>query len=108
VEEYKRPRFKVEFDPMKENLLLGDSVRVQGRALAMMGTPIPDAAVQYTVERSRGFMGYHNHYDRGSEIIVQGETRTDGEGHFEIPFRADEDPNVPRDQKSQYTFTITA
>lgn len=108
VEEYKRPRFKVEFDPMKENLLVGDSALVKGSAQALMGTPIKDAAVQYTVERGRAFMGYRMPYGHSADIIAQGEIRTDGEGRFDIPFVANADANVPSDQKAQYAFTIKA
>ena len=108
VEEYKRPRFKVEFEAIRDKLLLGSPVSVKGSAQALMGTSIKNARVSYSVERNMDFNIYRHQYVENNEIIAQGETTTDGEGHFTVPFTAIPDLNVPNDKNSFYTFTIRA
>ena len=51
VEEYKRPKFEVTFEPKKESFKVNQSVSVKGSAKAFAGSKISDAKVTYTITR---------------------------------------------------------
>ena len=55
VEEYKRPQFEFEFEPVAKIYRPGDSVVVTGRAFSYAGFPIHNAKVKYTIERHPDF-----------------------------------------------------
>ena len=99
VEEYKRPRFEVTFDPIKGSYKLGEKVLVKGKAAAYSGQAIDHARVKYRIVRS-DFSPYP-YYRGGSPWYSQpteirsGETETREDGSFSITFTAipDRGPN---------------
>jgi len=108
VEEYKRPRFEVNFEEVKENLLVGDSVVVNGNANALLGTAIKNAKVQYTIKRNLTSLRGSLYYQGEAQIIAQGEVETNGEGSFEIPFVSNPDSTVSKTHRPIYSYDITA
>ncbi len=77
VEEYKRPTFKVEFEPNKETYTLKDTAVFIGKAESLAGAKLPDASVRYTVRF------YSNiHYKTINYLDTV--TTTDAEGKFRI------------------------
>jgi len=94
VEEYKRPKFEVEFEDVKDTFKLDEEVTSIGKAIAYSGANIDNAKVVYRVYRQtiypywpwwkRGYIPY----GEPEEEIVQGETTTDSDGKFEIKFNA--------------------
>ena len=55
VEEYKRPKFEVKFDPVEGSFKLGETVKVNGNAKAYAGSNIDGAEVTYRVTRQASF-----------------------------------------------------
>ncbi len=55
VEEYKRPQFDFEFEPITKIYQPGDSVIVKGKAFSYAGFPIHNAKVKYTIKRHPDF-----------------------------------------------------
>ena len=55
VEEYKRPRFKVEIDPLEGNYKLNEKINVTGNALNYNGVAVDQAQVSYRVVRKMRF-----------------------------------------------------
>ncbi len=51
VEEYKRPKFEAQFEPVTEKYRLNDTVKMQGTAVAYAGSNITNAKVVYRVHR---------------------------------------------------------
>lgn len=93
VEEYKRPTYQVNFEPVKKPVILGDTVAVKIRALAFNGSSVSGATVRYKVSRNRLFTGwdpkrrsYGDLYP--GEQIVTGTGTTNATGEFEIKFLA--------------------
>ncbi|MTH17437.1 MG2 domain-containing protein [Flavobacterium sp. LC2016-01] len=87
VEEYKRPKFEVTFDPKKETFQVNQSVKVKGTAKAFAGSNVSDATVDYTVKRFTSYM--NNYFGReDEEEIAEGEVKTDASGKFIIDFTA--------------------
>ena len=108
VEEYKRPRFEVAFDEVKESLLIGDSVLVKGNANALLGTSIKNATVKYTIERNTTSLRGSLYYRGKSQIIAQGELDTNEKGGFEIPFLSVPDSTIAATLKPIYSYYVNA
>ncbi len=106
VEEYKRPKFNVSFDSVKQAYRLNDRVHITGKAMAFAGNSIGGATVKYTVTRhSLIFYDWMpRNYDSGSPMIASGETVTDANGNFSIDFDALADP--ARDTTDGPAFNI--
>ncbi|HSG68404.1 MAG TPA: MG2 domain-containing protein, partial [Bacteroidales bacterium] len=106
VEEYKRPRFELVFDPVKGSYKLGTEVRVTGKAVAYSGQAIDQAAVKYRIVRNAFrpypyFRGDYPFYSETAEI-GSGTTITDAEGKFSIDFKAIPDKNA----RQMFSFTV--
>ncbi len=114
VEEYKRPKFKVDIDKPEESFALNDSVIVTGHALAYSGAPIDGAKVTYRVVRSVRYAGWW--YRRcwwapvnlPQQEIAQGTTKTKTDGSFEVRFDAIADPAADRNGQPTFTYSVSA
>jgi uncharacterized protein YfaS (alpha-2-macroglobulin family) len=114
VEDYKRPKFEVVFDPVKGSFRLNDQVKVSGQAKAYAGSNIDGAEVKYRVVRRASFP-YWGYWFWGRIMpnspemeILSGTTTTDGEGKFEVEFQAIPDPGISPDLKPQFNYTVHA
>lgn len=112
VEEYKRPAFQVNFEPVKESYRLNDSVTVYGVATALSGNRIDGAKVNYRITRS---VRYHDLPDRRRSIapyperqISFGELQTNADGKFKVSFVAKADDLSGRQGNSLQDFTVYA
>ena len=115
VEEYKRPKFEVEFDQLKDAVALGDQVTMEGQAKAFAGFNIDGAKVKYRVVRQVRYPWLpwwmrSMYFPRSGQQmeIAFGETSTDVEGKFSINFEVIADPSVSKDHNPAFTFTVYA
>jgi TonB-dependent SusC/RagA subfamily outer membrane receptor len=107
VEEYKRPKFEVTFEPKKESFKVDQSVTVKGIAKAFAGSSISDAKVTYTITRFTDyFRNYYNH--EPEEILVSSETQTDASGKFVIAFIAKPSKNAKKEQLPVFNYRVNA
>ena len=107
VEEYKRPKFEVTFEPKKESFQVNQSVTVKGTAKAFAGSTISDAKVTYTITRfTNSFRNYYN--NEPEEILVSSETKTDASGKFAIDFIAKPSKNASKEQLPIFNYRINA
>ena len=109
VEEYKRPTFEVVFDPVKGNYRLGDHVEVSGKATALAGYAVDNAAVKYNVVRTERYRFYYWWMPpivSGERQIASGELSTGDDGAFTIAFDAAADDI--RNTERIYDYRITA
>jgi uncharacterized protein YfaS (alpha-2-macroglobulin family) len=89
VEEYKRPKFEVIFEPLKNNYVLNQNVQAIAKASSYAGTPITEGKIRYTVTRKQQYNFYSRYQNRTEdEIVASGETSTDAKGNFRIDFKA--------------------
>ncbi len=113
VEEYKRPRFEVNFEPMTGSYRIGEQVTAMGKAMNLAGTPTDGATVNWRVVR-RTWVPYWWYrcggYDFGQpdQEIGSGTTTTDAEGNFKVVFKA-----IPSDQPADkyppaFTYEVVA
>lgn len=113
VEEYKRPKFQVEFEPVEGVYKLNKDVTVVGNAVAYAGNQIDGATVNYRVVRTAYFpywcwyrWGYTP--SSGTFEVTSGETTTDENGNFEVTFNAKEDKSINHKYSPTYTYQVYA
>lgn len=115
VEEYKRPKFEVNFEPIKKSYNLNDTVNVTGKAVSYAGANIDNAEVNYSVRRVAQFpvwcwYGWRSPWFPSSseKIIINGTTKTDDNGSFTIDFAAIPDLSISKEFKPYFNYEVTA
>ena len=111
VEEYKRPKFEVKMDTLKGEFVLEKEVKTSGIAVSYAGANISDAKVVYRVERREIFpycRWWFPPQPTNNETITQGETQTDNNGKFEIPFTAKPKNEKKKGEYRTYIYTVFA
>ncbi|WP_124979503.1 alpha-2-macroglobulin family protein [Nonlabens xiamenensis] len=114
VEEYKRPRFEVDFEQMKTSYAINDSVQVTAFAKAYLGSNITGADVHYKVTRQAfvPWWKYSGYYPSDEQVIIdsdelEAEFTTDDKGKVILSFLASPDQElVQKDIHPIYTYTI--
>ncbi len=112
VEEYKRPKFEVDFKPIAGSYKLGEEVEVTGLAKAYAGNNIDDAEVKYRVVRKAYFpypWYFRGWYPQTNAMeISHGIAKTDENGEFKITFEAIPDKSLSPKYKPSFHYTIYA
>ncbi len=112
VEEYKRPKFKVQLDNPKDNFRVNDTVKIRGNAIAYAGNNISGANVTFHVTREPRFpdWGFYYRYFRptGTKAeIASGQTTTDDAGNFSLSFNALPDESIDPSSQPRFNYQIT-
>ena len=112
VEEYKRPKFEVEFQKVEKAYKVNETVEVTGKAESFAGTRISDAQVTYRVKRKvqmpRWWYWYRPAFRSEAQEIAHGKIQTDSQGKFIIRFKAIPDLSVSPDQHPVFHYEIFA
>ncbi|MFZ1281465.1 MAG: MG2 domain-containing protein, partial [Ignavibacteriaceae bacterium] len=117
VEEYKRPKFEVKFEPVKGSYALNEKISVTGLANTFSGAKLNDVEVKFRVVRNTSFpfynWRYRNYYNwcyrySPSTEIVNGTIKTDNEGKFTIDFNAIPDLVVLKESNPTFNYEIYA
>ncbi|MBA3706011.1 MAG: hypothetical protein H0W84_08970, partial [Bacteroidetes bacterium] len=112
VEEYKRPKFEVTFNPVMGSYRLNENIKVNGVAQAYSGAKIDGAAVKYRVIRNASFRNWYywkgNYPTSGTMEITNGITSTNDTGAFFVDFKAIPDLSIPKSYAPNYSFTVFA
>ena len=112
VEEYKRPKFAVDFEPVKGTYKLNEEILIEGLAKSFAGYNIDNAKVTYRVSRTAFFpywRWWYGYYPSSSELeITNGTTVTDENGKFHIKFTAIPDKNISEQYKPVFNYQIQA
>lgn len=112
VEEYKRPKFEVNFKPITGSYKLGEKVEVTGLAKAYAGNNIDEAEVKYRVVRKAYFpypWYYRSWFPQSEEMeITNGTAKTDENGEFKIKFEAIPDKSLSPKYKPSFSYTVYA
>ncbi|MGB0839221.1 MAG: MG2 domain-containing protein, partial [Chitinophagales bacterium] len=112
VEEYKRPKFEVTFEPVQGSYRLNETVKVTGLAKAYAGVNLDGAMVKYRVVRKARFP-YWGWWWRpapssAEREITNGTATTNTDGTFDISFTAIPDATLNPDDKPQFSYTVYA
>ncbi len=112
VEEYKRPKFEIQYEPVSGSYKLGEEVTIKGKAMAYAGSSIAGASVKYRVVRLARFPYWFDYRiampNSPSTEILNGTLETSADGIFEIRFRALADKMIPLWYKPTFTYAVYA
>jgi hypothetical protein len=113
VEDYKRPKFEVKFEPVKGTFKLGETLTAEGKAAAYSGANIDGAEVKYRVVRRARFPNWwwwwYGSYPSSPEVeIANGAAKTDENGVFKVEFVAQPDRGVAVNSRPVFTYEVTA
>lgn len=112
VEEYKRPKFYVEYEPVKKPYNVNDEIQISGNAVAYAGNSIDGATVKYRVVRTPRFIYpwfYKGWFPQTAPMeITHGETVTDKDGKFKVKFMAIPDLKINKKTEPIFDFVVYA
>lgn len=113
VEEYKRPKFYVDYEPVKGTYRVNDKIKITGFAKAYAGNNIDGASVKYRVVRQPRFIYpwmFWRWWQPPSEAmeIAHGEIKTDKDGKFIIEFTAIPDLKIEKKFEPVFDYTVYA
>ena len=110
VEEYKRPKFEITFDPVKEEYKYGQTIELKGKAHMFSGVALSNTTVNYEIKKRNirwmYFRGYPN--DGGNENSILGETKTNEKGEFTIRLDLKKDEKLEGIQIDNYEINASA
>lgn len=84
VEEYKRPTFQLDFNPVEGAYKEGDTIQVTGLAKSFAGVPVQGARVKYKVIRREAWWCWWMRSTRKEVEMASGETVTDDDGCYQV------------------------
>jgi uncharacterized protein YfaS (alpha-2-macroglobulin family) len=113
VEEYKRPKFRVQLDAPDEAPRLDTEVVVPGKATAYTGAAIGSAQVEWRVVRQVRFpiwcwWARWTYPTTEEQAIAHGSTVTETDGSFSIPFTAKPDLSIPEEDEPIFAYRVHA
>ena len=114
VEEYKRPKFKVDLAAPRNPVVLDKAVSLVGTATTYTGLPVAGAKVRYRVERQMRFPPWCRWFfpwlpfEGAPARIARGSTTTDADGKFTVEFPAKPDRSVPVESLPVFTYRVIA
>lgn len=113
VEEYKRPKFYVEYEPIKGTYKVNDKITVTGVAKAYAGNNIDGATVKFRVVREPRFIYpwlFWRWWQPPVEEmeITNGEVKTDKDGKFKVEFTAIPDLKIEKKFEPVFDYTVYA
>ena len=112
VEEYKRPKFYVEFPPVTSSNKLNEEIEVEGKAITYAGAVVDAGKVTYRVVRTVQYncwYGWYNYLPSAAQKeIANGTTSTDENGTFRIAFQAIPELNAEKRFNPTFCYKIIA
>lgn len=85
VEEYKRPSFFVELQPIKGEITFGDRVTISGKAQTFSGVALQSGEVSYRIDKAPFWLRSYSRISRGQ--VAEGKTTVSSDGTFSFEFR---------------------
>lgn len=110
VEEYKRPKFEVTFEPVKDEYRYGQTIELKGKAMMFSGVALTNTTISYEIRKQnirwRYFSWYPNVYENENSIL--GEVKTNEKGEFTIKLDLKKDEKLEGIQIDNYQISASA
>jgi len=90
VEAYKRPSFKIDIAPLRDELIFGKTVVIKGSAQTFSGVSLQSGTVSWRINK-RPFRFYYNHVFPQEAQVAEGVTKVDKTGQFTFTFVPEKD-----------------
>jgi len=86
VEEYKRPKFEVTFEPIKDEYKYGQTLELKGKAVMFSGVALSNSTVNYEIKKKNIRWMYFWWYppENDNENSILGSIKTNDKGEFTI------------------------
>ncbi|QBA20168.1 hypothetical protein EU348_02905 [Chryseobacterium indologenes] len=109
VEEYKRPKFEVTFDPVKDEYKYGQTIDLKGKAVMFSGVPLSNTTVNYEIKKQNIRWRYFNWYPQNddNENSILGEAKTNEKGEFVIHLELKKDEKLEGIQIDNYAVNAS-
>lgn len=109
VEEYKRPKFEVTFEPVKEEYKYGQTIELKGKAMMFSGVALSNTTVNYEIKKQNIRWRYFWWYPRGNdnENSILGEAKTNEKGEFVIRLDLKKDEKLEGIQIDNYQINAS-
>lgn len=108
VAEYKRPKFEITFNPLKQTYKLGDNLTISGYTKSYSGVNIANGKVNYNISEV-----YFSPWKISNRPILTGTTQTNDKGEFQFSFNTPKISDLIAEkiflqkQFAQYRVTVT-
>ena len=109
VEEYKRPKFEVTFEPIKDEYKYGQTIELKGKATMFSGVPLSNSTVNYEIKKQNIRWRYFWWYPRGNdnENSILGDVKTNEKGEFTIKIELKKDETLEGIQIDNYAINAS-
>jgi uncharacterized protein YfaS (alpha-2-macroglobulin family) len=109
VEEYKRPKFEVTFEPVKDEYKYGQTIALKGKAMMFSGVALSNTTVHYEIKKHNIRWRYFSWYpqDNDNENSILGEAKTDDKGEFVIRLDLQKDEKIEGIQIDNYEINAS-
>lgn len=109
VEEYKRPKFEVTFEPIKDEYKYGETIELKGKATMFSGVALSNSTVNYEIKKQNIRWRYFWWYPRGNdnENSILGEVKTNEKGEFIIKIDLKKDETLEGIQIDNYQINAS-
>ncbi|MFC0345979.1 alpha-2-macroglobulin family protein [Epilithonimonas hispanica] len=109
VEEYKRPKFEVTFEPIKDEYKYGQTIELKGKAAMFSGVPLSNSTVNYEIKKQNISWRYFWWYPRGNdnENSILGDVKTNEKGEFTIKIELKKDETLEGIQIDNYAINAS-
>ena len=109
VEEYKRPKFEVTFEPIKDEYKYGQTIELKGKAMMFSGVSLSNSTVNYEIKKQNIRWKYFWWYPRGNdnENSILGDVKTNEKGEFIIKIELKKDETLEGIQIDNYTINAS-
>ncbi|MPT32795.1 MAG: hypothetical protein E2600_14265, partial [Chryseobacterium sp.] len=109
VEEYKRPKFEVTFEPIKDEYKYGQTIELKGKVMMFSGVPLSNSTVNYEIKKQNIRWKYFWWYPRGNdnENSILGNVKTNEKGEFTIKIELKKDETLEGIQIDNYAINAS-
>ncbi|OCK51389.1 hypothetical protein BA768_16470 [Chryseobacterium sp. CBo1] len=109
VEEYKRPKFEVTFEPVKDEYKYGQTIELKGKAMMFSGIALSNNNVNYEIRKQNIRWRYFPWYPQNdnNENSILGEAKTNDKGEFVIKLDLKKDEKLEGIQIDNYQINAS-
>lgn len=109
VEEYKRPKFEVTFEPVKGEYKYGQTIELKGKAIMFSGIALSNTNVNYEIRKQNIRWRYFPWYPQNdnNENSIIGEAKTNDKGEFVIKLDLKKDEKLEGIQIDNYRINAS-
>ncbi len=104
IEEYKRPKMEVTYNPFEDIKQLGDSISIFAIAKGYAGYAVQNATVSWKIEQGVSFWRYY--FPMRKTILTSGTGTTNEKGEIEIKFKAKKQKNISEQIPHNFVITV--